>query len=39
MAAVVGIVSKRGLRIEAHHWNQPIKAKLVLYVYKLLFSL
>ena len=31
MAAVVGIVSKRGLRIEAHHRNQPNKSKLALY--------
>ena len=31
MVAVVGIVSKRGLRIEAHHKNQPNKSKLALY--------
>ena len=31
MAAIVGIVSRRGLRIEAHHRNQPNKSKLALY--------
>ena len=31
MAAIVGIASRRGLRIEAHHRNQPNKSKLVLY--------
>ena len=31
MAAVVGIISGRGLRIEAHHRNQPNKSKLVLF--------
>ena len=31
MAAIVGIVSRRGLRIEARHKNQPNKSKLVLY--------
>ena len=31
MAAVIGIASRRGLRIEAHHRNQPNKSKLVLY--------
>ena len=31
MAAVVDIVSRRGLRIGAHHRNQPNKSKLVLY--------
>ena len=27
----IGIVSRRGLTIEAHHRNQPNKIKLVLY--------
>ena len=31
MAAIVGIVSRRGLRIEARHRNQPNKSKLALY--------
>ena len=31
MAAVVGIVSRHGLRIEAHRRNQPNKSKLTLY--------
>ena len=31
MAAIVGIVSRRGLRIEVHHKNQPNKSKLLLY--------
>ena len=31
MAAIVGIVSRRGLRIKARHRNQPNKSKLVLY--------
>ena len=31
MAAIVGIVSRRGLRIEALRRNQPNKSKLVLY--------
>ena len=31
MAAIVGIISRRGLRIEVHHRNQPNKSKLVLY--------
>ena len=31
MAAIVGIVSWRGLRIEACHRNQPNKSKLALY--------
>ena len=31
MAAVVGIVSRRGLRIEVCHRNQPNKSKLALY--------
>ena len=31
MAAVVGIISRRGLKIEVHHRNQPNKSKLVLY--------
>ena len=31
MAAVVGIVSRRGLTIEACHKNQPNKSKLALY--------
>ena len=31
MAAIVGIVSRHGLRIEACHRNQPNKSKLVLY--------
>ena len=33
----IGIVSRRGLTIEAHHRNQPNKIKLVLYY--LLFSM
>ena len=31
MAAIVGIVSRRGLRIEACHRNQPNKSKIALY--------
>ena len=31
MAAIVGIVSRRGLRIEMHRRNQPNKNKLALY--------
>ena len=31
MAAIVGIISRRGLRIEARHRNQPNKSKLALY--------
>ena len=31
MAALVGIVSRRGLTIEAHHRIQPNKSKLALY--------
>ena len=31
MAAIVDIVSRRGLRIEAHHRNQPNNSKLALY--------
>ena len=31
MAAIVGIVSRRGLRIEARHRNQTNKSKLALY--------
>ena len=31
MAAVIGIDSRHGLIIEAHHRNQPYKTKLVLY--------
>ena len=31
MAAIVGIVSRRGLRIEVRRRNQPNKSKLVLY--------
>ena len=31
MAAIFGIVSRRGLRIEAHHRNQANKGKLALY--------
>ena len=31
MAAIVGIVSRRGLRIEACRRNQPNKSKLALY--------
>ena len=31
MAAIVGIVSRRGLRIEARHRNQANKSKLALY--------
>ena len=30
MAAIVDIVSRRGLRIEAHRRNQPNKSKLAL---------
>ena len=37
MAAVVGIVSRCGLRIEVHCSNKPNKTKVVLY--KLLLSL
>ena len=31
MAAIVGIISRRGLRIEAHHRNQANRGKLALY--------
>ena len=31
MTAIVDIVSRRGLRIEAHRRNQPNKSKLALY--------
>ena len=31
MAAIVSIISRRGLRIEACHRNQPNKSKLALY--------
>ena len=31
MAALVGIASRYGLRIEVHGRNQPIKSKLALY--------
>ena len=31
MAAIVGIVSRRGLRIKARRRNQPNKSKLALY--------
>ena len=31
MVAIVSINSRRGLRIEAHHRNQPNKSKLALY--------
>ena len=31
MAAVIDIVSRRGLSIDVHHTNQPNKSKLVLY--------
>ena len=31
MAVIVDIVSRRGLRIGAHHRNQPNKSKLALY--------
>ena len=31
MVAIVRIVSRRGLRIEARHRNQPNKSKLALY--------
>ena len=31
MAAIVNIDSRHGLRIEAHHRNQPNKSKLALY--------
>ena len=31
MAAVVGIISRRGITIEAYHRNQPNKSKLALY--------
>ena len=31
MEAIVDIVSRRGLRIEARHRNQPNKSKLALY--------
>ena len=31
MAAIVNIISRGGLRIEARHTNQPNKSKLVLY--------
>ena len=31
ITAIVSIISRRGLRIEACHCNQPNKSKLVLY--------
>ena len=31
MVAIVVIVSKRGINIDAHHGNQPNKSKLVLF--------
>ena len=31
MAAVVGIISRRGLRSEGHHIDQPNESKLALY--------
>ena len=31
MAAIFGIISRRGLRNQVHHRNQPNKNKLVLY--------
>ena len=31
MAAIVGIISRHGLTIKAHHRNQPNKSKLALY--------
>ena len=31
MAAIVSIISRRGLTIKVHHRNQPNKSKLVLY--------
>ena len=31
MAAIVGFVTRRGLRIEVHRRNQPNKSKLALY--------
>ena len=31
MAAIFDIISRRGLRIEARHRNQPNKSKLALY--------
>ena len=31
MTDIVGIISRSGLRIEAHHGNQPNKNKLALY--------
>ena len=31
MAAIVGIISRHGLRIELHRRNKPNKCKLVLY--------
>ena len=31
MAAVISIISRCGLRNEAHHRSQPIKSKLVLF--------
>ena len=37
MAAIVGIVSGRGLRNEANHRNQPNKSKLALYTQLLHF--
>ena len=39
MATVVGIVSKRGLTIEACHRNQPNKNKLALYKLLLHFNI
>ena len=31
MATIISIVSRRGLTIKVHHWNQPSKSKLALY--------
>ena len=31
MVDIVGIISRRGLRIEVHHRNQPNKSKLALH--------
>ena len=38
MAAVVGIISRHGLKIEANLRNQPNKSKLELYNSLLLFQ-
>ena len=39
MVAIVNIISKRGLRIEACHRNQPNMSKLLLYKLFLLLQL